>query len=110
MRMVYREYASSVEALKKLEAQIARLKTLDPVPAEDLVAVERRQQEILAIIAFKIRALDLLMTAAMTEDKEFVCSIGPKTRSLYVALVLLLQFLQLMHCRLPDLSLLLTRI
>jgi hypothetical protein len=76
MRMVYREYASNVETLKQIEARIASYKTLDPVPAEDLVAVERRQQDTSTIIAFKTRAYDLLMTAAMIEDKEFVYRIG----------------------------------
>ena len=56
MRMVYREYASNVETLKQIEARIASYKTLDPVPAEDLVAVERRQQDTSTIIAFKTRA------------------------------------------------------
>ena len=45
IRMVYREYASSVEALKKIEAQIVNYKSSDPIPAEDLVAMERRQEK-----------------------------------------------------------------
>ena len=74
---VYREYAYNKEVLKKIEAKIASFKTsLDPVPAEDLVAAERRQQDTSTIIAFKGQALDLLMTAVMIEDKEFLCRIG----------------------------------
>ena len=76
MRMVYREHACSVGVLKKIEAHIANYKTLDPIPAEDLSAMERRQDEASAVIAFKTRALYLLMTGAMIEDKEFVCHIG----------------------------------
>jgi hypothetical protein len=77
MRMVFREYASNVEALKRIEARIAKYKTSNPVPVEDLVEVERRQRETSTIIAFKIEALDLLMSAAMIVDKEFVCRVGP---------------------------------
>jgi hypothetical protein len=69
MTMVCREHASSVEALKKIEARIENCKTLVPIPEEDLVTMERRRDETSAIIAFKTRAMDLLMTGACIEDK-----------------------------------------
>jgi hypothetical protein len=76
MTMVCREHASNVADLKKLEARIENCKTKVPIPEEDLVTMERRLEETLAIIAFKTRAMDLLMTGACIEDKEFVCQIG----------------------------------
>jgi hypothetical protein len=76
MTMVCREHASNVADLKKLEARIQDCKVTVPRPEEELVTMERRREETLAIIAFKIRAMDLLMTGACIEDKEFVCQIG----------------------------------
>ena len=76
MRMVYREYASNKDVQKETEDQIALLNSEPSSLAKDIAAAERRLQDTSAIIAFKGQALDLLMTAVMIEDKEFLCRIG----------------------------------
>ena len=83
MRMVFREYASQVQTMRRIEARIARYNTLEePVP-DDLVEVDQRQRETSIIIAFKFQALGLLKSADMIDDKEFVCHVGLVPSSVY---------------------------